>query len=122
MNSESAEKIDQHFRLVAVPALAMFIMAVVLGFFAFVIDPRLQGSVPLSEWSLLAKAMHYIAPWLTVCFAFCAGGLCANSLGGRAICFFTNRCVVISLMAAGIFTIVMVWRASFGVVDTLLTK
>ncbi|MNJ67985.1 hypothetical protein D3C77_641970 [compost metagenome] len=100
----------------------MFVMAVALGFFAFVLDPRLQGSLPLAEWPLLARAMHYLAPWLAVASAFCAGGLCANSLGERTFNFFTSRRVVVAVLVAGIFTIVLVLRSSFSIVDALLAK
>lgn len=122
MNTESANKIDRHFRLVAAPVFAMSVMAVVLGYFAFVLDPGLQGSLPLAGWPLLAKAMHYLAPWLSVASAFCAGGLCANSLGERAFNCFTSRRVVIAVLAMAMITIVLVGRASFAIADTLLAK
>jgi hypothetical protein len=122
MNTESADKIDRHFRLVAAPVFAMFVMAVVLGYFAFVLDPELQGSLPLTGWPFLAKATHYLAPWLAVASAFCAGGLCANSLGERTFNCFTSRRVVIAVLAVAMITIVLVGRTSFSIADALLAK
>lgn len=118
----NTDKIDRHFRLVAVPVFTMLMMAGVLGYFAFVVDASLQGAVPLAQWPFLAKAMHYLAPWLAVASAFCAGGLCVNSLGEKAFNFFTGRSGGIAVSVAGILTIVLFWRASFSIVRLLLAK
>lgn len=122
MNTVSADKIDQHFRLIAAPALALLIIAVVLGYFAFVLDQRLQSALPFAEWPLLAKGMHYIAPWLAVSSAFCAVGLCANSLGERALSYFTSRPAVFAALVASFIAIILVVRVSFAIVETLLAN
>ncbi|MCT5016959.1 hypothetical protein ICI41_29795 (plasmid) [Pseudomonas aeruginosa] len=116
----NTDKIDRHFRLVAIPVFTLLVMATVLGYFAFVADASLQGAVPLAKWPFLAKAMHYFAPWLAVASAFCAGGLCANSLGEKAFNLLTGRCGVLAVLVAGLFTIVWFWGASFSIVDVLL--
>lgn len=122
MDTKSVNKIDQHFLLVAAPILTMFIMAVALGFFAFVLDPRLQGFLPLADWPLPAKAIHYIAPWLAVGAAFFAGGLCVNSLGEKVLKGLTKRPAVIAALVVAMITIILVGHSSFAIVDAFLVK
>lgn len=122
MHTVTLKKIDQHIRLVAAPVFAMFVMTVVLGYFAFVLDPAFQLALPLVGWPLLAKATHYVAPWFAVASAFCAGGLCANSLGERTFRYFTSRRIVIAVMALALITMVLIGWVSFAIVDALLAK
>ncbi|WP_339534763.1 hypothetical protein [Pseudomonas hunanensis] len=118
----NTDKIDRHFRLVAVPVFAMLVIAGVLGFFAFAADAPLQRAVPLAKWPFLEKAMHYLSPWLAVASAFCAGGLCANSLGEKAFNFFTSPRGVIAVLIAALISIVLFFRASFSISDVLLAQ
>nr|WP_011922880.1 hypothetical protein [Pseudomonas fluorescens]CAM96103.1 putative transmembrane protein [Pseudomonas fluorescens SBW25] len=122
MHTEKLNKIDRHIRLVAAPVFAMFVMTVVIGYFAFVLDPAFQQALPLVEWPLLAKATHYLAPWYAVASAFCAGGLCANSLGEWTFSYFTSRRVVIAVLVLALITMVLVGWVSFAIVDALLAK
>lgn len=122
MHTETLNKIDRHIRLVAAPVFAMFVMTVVLGYFAFALDPAFQQALPLVEWPLLAKATHYLAPWYAVASAFCAGGLCANSLGECIFSYFTSRRVVIALLVLALIKMVLVGWVSFAIVDALLAK
>lgn len=118
----NTDKVDRHISLVAAPVFAMLVMAVTLGYFAFVADAALQRLVPLAKWPFIAKATHYLAPWLAVASAFCAGGLCANSLGEKAFNFFTSRSAGIAVSVAGIFSILSFWWLPFSIVDVSLAK
>ena len=120
MPSLRINALDKHLTAVAVPALALFIIAGLLGLFSLQIDPWLQQIAPIESWPLTAKVLHWISPWFAVSAGFTAAGLLTGVLDGVWLRYFTHRKVVsVSLAWALIVLAVTAW-ASFPLALQLL--
>ena len=81
-----------------VSAKLLLIMAILMGFFIIVIDPYLQQLAPFESWPLLARGMHWAAPWFAVGAVLAASGLLSGRLDQELHAFFNHRTVVIGMI------------------------
>lgn len=106
--------VDKPLTAVAGPVIALLVIAVALGFFAFLVDPWLQQIAPLDVWPMTAQVMHWVSPWVAAGAGILAASLGFGGLTGVWLQYFTNRRIVIAML---IWSLVVVGLTAWTVLS-----